>query len=49
MHPGAILTKYVKSGETEDNPVPMDQVYPALVECFAIIFLGYLAGKYVFS
>ena len=29
----------------EDNPVPMDQVYPALLECFGIIFLGYLAGK----
>ena len=27
------------------NPAPMDQIYPALLESFGIILLGYLAGK----
>ena len=35
-------------GELEDDPsMPMDQIYPALLESFGIILLGYLAGKYV--
>ena len=34
-------------GELEDDPsMPMDQIYPALLESFGIILLGYLAGKY---
>ena len=35
-------------GELVDDPsMPMDQIYPALLESFGIILLGYLAGKYV--
>ena len=29
----------------ETEPVPLDKVYPALVDCFGIILLGYVAGK----
>jgi hypothetical protein len=27
------------------KPVELDNLYPALVECFGIIFLGYIAGR----
>ena len=27
------------------KPVDLDNLYPALVECFGIIFLGYIAGR----
>lgn len=38
-------------GPTEDDierdtPVDLDNLYPALVECFGIIFLGYLAARF---
>lgn len=28
------------------KPVDLDRLYPALVECFGIIFLGYIAGRF---
>ena len=34
-----IFVKYIKS---------VDNLYPALVECFGIILLGYIAGKFNF-
>ena len=42
MTAGAILTDFVnKSTEAEI----MDKMYPALLQTFGIISLGYLAGK----
>ena len=46
MTSGVLLTPTY--GELENDPsMPMDQIYPALLESFGIILLGYLAGKYV--
>ena len=42
---GAMLHPLNAKDQNEDNTVPMDKVYPALIESFSIIFLGYLAGK----
>ena len=28
-----------------DDVVPLEQIYPALLESFGIILLGYIAGK----
>lgn len=43
---GAFLHSLAIGNSTkDDNAVPMDKVYPALLESFGIIFLGYLAGK----
>lgn len=42
---GAILHPLNAKDQNEDNAVPLDKVYPALIESFSIIFLGYLAGK----
>ena len=41
MTAGATLTDFVKTSEAEI----MDKIYPALLETFGIISLGYLAGK----
>ena len=34
-------------GQVGSKPVDLDNLYPALVECFGIIFLGYIAGRWV--
>ena len=41
MTAGAVLSDFVKSSEAEI----MDKIYPALIETFGIISLGYMAGK----
>ncbi len=49
FHGAAVLSRAASRGGDmieETNPVPLDQVYPALVDCFGIILLGYIAGKY---
>ena len=43
MHPGAFL--HPLNHTVEDQPVPLDKIFPALLESFGIIFLGYVAGK----
>jgi hypothetical protein len=42
---GVSLTPRNEDLITEDTPVPLDKVYPALLDCFGIILLGYVAGK----
>ena len=47
MFSGAILHPLTKDNSTvnQENGVPLDKVYPALLQSFGIIFLGYLAAK----
>ena len=47
MFSGAILHPLDKDTNTvnQENEVPLDKVYPALIQSFGIIFLGYLAAK----
>ena len=42
MTAGALLTDFVNKGNEAEI---MDQMYPALLQTFGIISLGYLAGK----
>jgi hypothetical protein len=37
--------KTLEHGQVGTKPVDLDNLYPALVECFGIIFLGYIAGR----
>jgi len=48
MFSGAILHPLNKDNSTvnQENEVPLDKVYPALIQSFGIIFLGYLAAKF---
>jgi len=47
MFSGAILQPLDKNNTINpENEVPLDKVYPALLQSFGIIFLGYLAAKF---
>ena len=42
------LSNYTLSGSLESHEKPTvgaENIYPALIECFGIISLGYLAGR----
>ena len=45
MFSGARLQPLNNNTVITDSEVPLDKVYPALLQSFAIIFLGYLAAK----
>ena len=45
MFSGARLQPLNNNSVITDGEVPLDKVYPALLQSFAIIFLGYLAAK----
>ena len=47
MSSGVLLTPLQNDLFQDEPTAPMDQIYPALLESFGIILLGYLAGKYV--
>ncbi|XP_062542694.1 lysosomal cholesterol signaling protein [Armigeres subalbatus] len=44
--PGVPANNSIDGGGDDDQPsISMDNLYPALVQCFAIIICGYLAGR----
>ena len=45
MFSGAILQPIKNNAVIQDSSVPLDKIYPALLQSFGIIFLGYLAAK----
>ena len=45
MFSGARLQPLNNNSVITDSEVPLDKVYPALLQSFGIIFLGYLAAK----
>ena len=45
LYHGVSLEYFFRNGSNHDDVVPMDKVFPALLETFGIILLGYVAGK----